>query len=132
MKIFSEDSRLKSQLSLPHLLIIDFTCAWAGGLLYYFVFDFLISQLGLPLWVASTQLIANLTYALFGSALFIFRLRHKRPFLFLTYANFAYAAFCLVVALILLNQGSILLLAEALVIFTLAKVELKTIRSSFY
>jgi hypothetical protein len=41
------------------MLMIDFICAFSGGIAYFALFDFLQHTLGIPHWTATVQLVAN-------------------------------------------------------------------------
>ncbi len=108
------------------LLQIDFSCALIAGVVYFVFFDFLNETLGLPVWVARTQVIASFLYGAFG--VFLFTTGRESWLGFVAKMNLVYASFCLGVAPILfwseIYWGSILLFAEGLLIAGLAWVEL--------
>lgn len=113
--------------ALKHLFLFDFFCALFGAVLYFFLLDFMVDDLGLPRWLAQFQLTANFLYALYGLILFVKKAKQLTFYKFLTILNFIYAGFCALMGVILiLNHtylGTVLLLTEGLLIALLAKVE---------
>jgi hypothetical protein len=113
------------------MLMIDFVCALSGGILYFFLFDFLLQTLGIPHWMAMVQLIANSTYGILGVLIFLGG-KERMPFLKLITMNFIYAVFCLILAVYLCASGgplgTWLLFAEGIFIFLLALLEKKSLQ----
>lgn len=110
-----------------NIFIIDFILAFAGTLLYFFLFNFLVTNLSLPKNIVQAQLIANFVYGVYGLVIFVLGIQKLILFKFLVFMNFAYAGLCLLVGLRLLitfsNWGALLLLAEAILIAILANFE---------
>ncbi len=118
--------------TLPRrLLMIDFSCAFAGAALYFFLYNFMITTLGLPRWVVETQLLANFLYGIYGAVLFGTGVRQTRYFKLLVVMNFAYCGFCFAEGSLLIftgvHAGAALLLFEGLLIGALAMVEKKSL-----
>jgi hypothetical protein len=112
--------------------MIDFICAFSGGIAYFALFDFLQHTLGIPHWMATVQLVANNAYGIFGVALFI-RSKERTPlFKFLIAMNFAYAFFCFAFVVFLFTSnvplGTWLLLSEGIFIFLLATLEKRSLQ----
>ena len=107
------------------LLVVDFSGAFAGAVFFFFAFDFLLGFL--PEAVIKTQLTANLTYGLFGLALFLSRTEQLKFYRALMWMNFAYAGLCILGSAWMLMRGEplggLFLLLEAAIIAALAKVE---------
>lgn len=80
-----------------------------------------------------TQLLANLSYGIYGIILYLSQTQNLKFFKFLIAMNFAYAFLCLVASLFLMMNrlylGFGLLLTESLLIALLAKWEFKTVCS---
>lgn len=113
------------ELPTRNLLVIDFSCAFAGGLFYLIFFEFLTHTLRLPTWCVYIQLAANFTYGIIGFLLFI--TRRERFLGTLAKMNFIYSIFCFGLAPFLISNGSIwgslVILVEGAFIAALAKVE---------
>ena len=115
------------------LLQYDFSLGLAGGVIYYFLYDFMIGTLALPRWLVLTQLLANLSYGLYGAILFTSLKVRLGYFRFLVMMNSIYATFCLGMGSILLFKavywGAILLISEGVFIAILAKIERTSLQS---
>lgn len=120
-------------LVIRKLFVLDFICGLAGALIYYWLFNFMITTLSLPQSMVLVQLLANLSYGIYGIIVYLSKTQNLKFFKFLIAMNFAYSFICLVASLLLiLNKlylGSGLLLIEGLLIALLAKWEFQTVRS---
>ncbi|MBX3019846.1 MAG: hypothetical protein KF767_18305 [Bdellovibrionaceae bacterium] len=113
---------------LRRYLLVDACFALAGGLLYVFLFNFLITTLGLPEELARFQLTANWVYA--GMGFFFFFRRPEqtaRALALIARMNLAYSGVCGLAGVWLLATtrpwGTALLFAEGLGIAGLALME---------
>lgn len=116
------------------MLIIDFICAFSGGVFYLALFEFLQTALAIPYWMVVFQLIANFAYGIFGVLILLGWQRRAQLFRLLVAANLAYSVVCLGLAVVLYVTdeplGTWLVLAEGLLIFLLAKWERKCLQSA--
>jgi len=115
-----------------NMLIIDFSCALIGTGIYFFLYDFMIESLAIPRWMVSTQLFANLIYGLYGVGIHLGKKSESGFFRFLIFMNFAYASFCIGVAVLTtLNAaygGALVLLLEGIFIAVLAQLEWQSLK----
>lgn len=121
------------KLPLPRtMLMIDFICAFSGGIAYFVLFDFLQHTLGIPYWMAMVQLVANNAYGIFGLVLFVGGKARLPLFRFLVTMNFIYAVFCMVFTVHLFTSGgplgTWLLFGEGLFILLLAMLERRSLQ----
>ena len=121
------------KLPLPRtMLMIDFICAFSGGIVYFVLFDFLQHTLGIPSWMATVQLVANSAYGIFGIVLFVGGKGRAQIFKFLITMNFVYAVFCFAFAVLLFTRkgplGTWLLLSEGIFILLLATLERRSLQ----
>lgn len=109
------------------MLMIDFICAFSGGIVYFVLFDFLQHTLGIPHWMAMAQLVSNTAYGIFGLFLFVGGKALLPLFKFLVTMNFIYAVFGMVFTIYLFTNGrplgTWLLFGESLFILLLAMLE---------
>ena len=115
------------------MLMVDFICAFSGGIVYFALFDFLLTILGIPHWMVMVQLLTNNAYGVFGVVLLVCRKEHSPLFRFLITMNFVYALFCFAFVVFLVTRnvllGSWLLLSEGIFIFLLATLEKRSLQS---
>lgn len=115
-------------MSRRQLLLLDFSFALGGTVLYLVAFNLIVGTLEVPRGMVQFQLAANFVYAVSGAFLLLMRGEHSAGFRWLVRMNFAYAAFCFVASLYLLSLstylGALFILGEALLIGLLARREL--------
>ena len=113
-----------SAFSLRKLWVLDFTCALAGAIVFWLMFDFLVESIGLPRPLVWAQFLANLFYGLFGVIAFAFQTERVEWFRLLVTMNWIYACLCFGTCLTLAwtgnTTGATLLLLEGMMIATLA------------
>lgn len=117
------------------MLILDFLCALGGGVLYFFLFDYLWQVLGLPYWLVLVQTGANFFYALVGFSIFLGGTHRLHLFKHLITMNFVYAVFCLIMGISLLTNlaawSALVLISEGVLIFLLAVAEKQSYHRNF-
>lgn len=120
---------------MRRVFLVDFCCALAGSALYALFLDVMVGRLGLPGHVARAQLLANLSYALYGGVLLLARPGGLGFYRFLASMNALYASLCGLAALVLAVTthavwGSLVLLVEGLLIASLALWEKRALAGS--
>ncbi len=115
-------------MSRRQLLLLDFSFALGGTVLYLVAFNLIVGTLEVPRGMVQFQLAANFVYAMSGALLLLTRGELTAGFRWLVRMNFAYAAFCFVASIYLLSlptySGALFILGEALLIGLLAHREL--------
>lgn len=118
-----------SKINPKNLLIIDFSCAFVGALLYFCLLDFLNETFLFPVRLLEIQMMLNLVYGFFGLFLFFKKQNDMKMLRFLMCMNALYSFACLVMALFSgfngLGAVAMILLLEAVLILTLVSVERK-------
>jgi hypothetical protein len=121
----------KNPIEFRKLLIFDFVGGLLAGVAYFAFFNFLIDELKLPNWLASTQMTANFAYGLFGFFLYVSNTKNNIWLSALILLNFIYGALAIGTSLALfeagLSLGAILLLVEGIYVFLLSLVERKSL-----
>lgn len=118
---------MKILITPKKLLIVDFCCAFFGGLLYLFAHSLLVGYFDLPKSIVTGQTAANFIYGIYGFIIFMISRITFKYLQFLMVMNFLYALICLVIAMTLFfiknYLGGLILLSEFILILTLVRFE---------